>query len=327
MKKFRLSVALLVLALVLAIVPAVLAQDTLGASQGDFDLWTSANAAFSTISTVSYDFTAKVAATGVGSSNVTADLTGTGAIDTNKDKPAFQLDVTGTVVQGTDTQNVNLGVRIVDGIIYYNDGTGWKGEKLDDVASSLSSGLGSTSGLPVNPTDLQNGNLSSLESNPEAAAAMQALSQLKPSDFLSLVRTDNGGTAQFTLKVDVAKLLASPALTSLFSGMAGAMGGASSGDTSGAATAPAMSDAQMQQMQAMVGAMFSTATVTLDQYVDTASKMVQRTVLTVALPLDTMVGPGAAVNVSFDINLSKYNEPVTVTAPDGATMMDSTSSQ
>jgi len=326
MKKFRLSVALLVLALVLAIVPAVLAQDTLGASQGDFDLWTSANAAFSTVSTVSYDFTAKVAATGVGSSNVTADLKGTGVIDaTDKSKPVFQLDVTGSVVQGTDTTNVNVGVRIVDGIIYYNDGTGWKGEKLDAIASSLSSGLGSTSGLPVNPTDLSSGNLSSLESNPEAAAAMQALSQLKPSDFLSLVRTDNGGTAQFTLKVDVAKLLASPALTSLFSGMAGAMGGASSGGA--AATAPAMTDAQMQQMQAMVGAMFSTATVTLDQYVDTASKMVQRTVLTVALPLDSMVGPGAAVNVSFDINLSKYNEPVTVTAPDGATMMDATPAQ
>jgi len=326
MKKFRLSVALLVLALVLAIVPAVLAQDTLGASQGDFDLWTSANAAFSTVSTVSYDFTAKVAATGVGSSNVTADLKGTGVIDaTDKSKPVFQLDVTGSVVQGTDTTNVNVGVRIVDGIIYYNDGTGWKGEKLDAIASSLSSGLGSTSGLPVNPTDLSSGNLSSLESNPEAAAAMQALSQLKPSDFLSLVRTDNGGIAQFTLKVDVAKLLASPALTSLFSGMAGAMGGASSGGA--AATAPAMTDAQMQQMQAMVGAMFSTATVTLDQYVDTASKMVQRTVLTVALPLDSMVGPGAAVNVSFDINLSKYNEPVTVTAPDGATMMDATPAQ
>jgi len=42
MKKFRLGFALVVLALVLAIVPAVLAQDTLGASQADYDAWTAA---------------------------------------------------------------------------------------------------------------------------------------------------------------------------------------------------------------------------------------------------------------------------------------------
>ena len=318
MKKFRLSIALLLLALVLAIVPAVLAQDTtLGASQGDYDLWTSANAATAAFSTVTYDFSAKLEVTGMQDSNVSADLKGTGVIDSNKDKPAFQLDVTGNVVQGKTTQAVNLGVRIIDGVIYYNDGSGWKGEQLDNVASSLKNGLGS-SGLPINPADLQSGDLSSLSSNPEAAAAMQALSQLKPEDFLSLVRADNGGVAQFTLKVDVAKLLASPALTSMFSGLA-AMGSSSSGGA--AATAPAMTDAQMQQMQAMIGGMFSTATVTVDQYVDTASKMVQRTVLTIALPLDAMVGPGAAVNLSFDVNLSKYNEAITVEAPADAVMM------
>ena len=318
MKKFRLSFALLILALVLAVVPAVLAQDTtLGASQGDYDLWTSANANSVALSSVSYDFTAKLEIAGMGDSNVTADLKGTGVIDANQDNPAFQLDVTGKVIQGTDSTPIDLGVRIVDGNIYYNDGTGWKGEKLSDVASMAESGLGSTSGLPVDPAALASGDLSSITSNPQAEAAMKALSELKPEDFLSLTRADASGLAQFTLKLDVAKLLASPALAPMFSGLA-AMGSSDS-------SAPAMTDAQMQQMQAMMGAMFSTATISVDQYVDTASNKVQRTNLAIALPLDSMVGPGAAVNLNFDINLSNYDEAVTVEAPADATMMDTSS--
>src|SRR3954469_22681884 len=223
MKKFRLSVALLVLALVLAIVPAVLAQDTLGASQGDYDLWTTANTTTAAVSTVSYDFTAKLDVAGMGDSNVTADLKGTGVIDTNKENPAFQLDVTGSLVQGKDTTPVNLGVRIVGGNIYVStDGTTWQGEKLTDVTSSLTQGLGSTSGLPIKPSDLSSGNLSSLSSNPQAEAAMQALSQLKPSDFLTLKRDDVNGQAHFTLNIDVAKLLASPAIASLMTTAASA---------------------------------------------------------------------------------------------------------
>jgi len=322
MKKFRLGFALVVLALVLAIVPAVLAQDTLGASQADFDAWTAANASIADISTVSYDFTTKLDVTGVGDSNVTADLKGTGVIDTENE--AFQLDVTGNVVQGKDTTPVNLGIRIVDGNIYYSTDGGetWQGSKLEDAMSSFGSGFAQGSGLPINPTDLQNGDLSSLTSNPQAAAMMKALSELKPSDFLALNRTDSGSTAQFTLKLDVAKLLASPALGPMFSGLA-AMG--SSGSTG--ASAPAMTDAQMQQMQAMMGAMFSTATVTVDQYVDTASNKLSRTNLVIGLPLDSMVGPGAAVNLNFDINLSKYDEAVSVEAPADAKMMDTTSTQ
>jgi hypothetical protein len=320
MKKFRLGFALVVLALVLAIVPAVLAQDTLGASQADYDAWTAANASIADISTVSYDFTTKLGVTGMGDTNVSADLKGTGVIDTENE--AFQLDVTGSVVQGTDTTPVNLGVRIVDGNIYYSTDGGetWQGSKLDDAMSSFGSGFAQGSGLPVNPTDLQNGDLSSLTSNPEAEAVMKALSELKPSDFLALTRTDSGSTAQFTLKLDVAKLLASPALAPMFSGLA-AMG--SSGDSS----APAMTDAQMQQMQAMMGAMFSTATITVDQYVDTATSKLSRTTLDIGLPLDSMVGPGAAVNLNFDINLSKYDEAVSVEAPANAKMMDTTTTQ
>jgi len=316
MKKFRLSFALVILALVLAIVPAVLAQDTLGASQADFDAWTAANAATADITTVSYDFTTKLGVTGVGDSNVTADLSGTGVIDT--ENQAFQLDVTGNVVQGKDTTPVNLGIRIVDGNIYYSadGGDTWQGSKLDDAMSSFGTGFAQGSGLPINPTDLQNGDLSSLTSNPQAEAAMKALSELKPSDFLALSRADSAGLANFTLKLDVAKLLASPALGPIFSSLA-AMGSSTSGSA-----APAMTDAQMQQMQTMMGAMFSTATVTVDQSVDTDSNQIQSTKLAIALPLDSMVGPGAAVNLNFDVNLSKYGEAVTVEAPADAVMKD-----
>lgn len=314
MKKFRLSVALLVLALVLAIVPAVLAQDTLGASQGDYDLWTAANASVADISTVSYDFTAKLEVVGLGDTNITADLTGTGVIDANEENPAFQFDVKGNVVQGKETTPVNAGLRIVDGMIYISSDGGetWEGQKLSDLMSSAES-LGSSSGLPVDPSALASGDLSSLTSNPEAEALMKTLSELKPSDFLSLVRADDSGLAKFTLKVDLAKLLASPAIASMM--------------TSASAGGDADSAAQMQQGMMMAQMMLSTATVAVDEYVDPASSQLQRMSLTIALPLDSMMGPGAAVNLNFDIKLSGFDEAVTVEAPANAKIMDATSSQ
>src|SRR5215217_1585916 len=102
MKKFRLSAALLLLALVLALVPATFAQDgTFGASQEDFDLLTAANNALTT-SAASIEFTALLAATGLGegTDDVTADVSGTGAFDlTDMENPVVQLDITGTTTE------------------------------------------------------------------------------------------------------------------------------------------------------------------------------------------------------------------------------------
>ena len=318
MKKFRLSFALLLLALVLAVVPAVFAQDdTLGASAGDFNLWTSSLADSVGADSMAFDFTATLDVAGIQDTTVHANLTGSGALDKSGDSPVLQLDVTGTVESGSDSQDVNLSLRIVDGMVYLNSGDGWKGGSLAEVAGGLSSafgqGLASGAGIP-DPSSLASGDLSALTSNPAMASAMAALSSLKPSDFLSLSRTDASGAADFTLDLDLAKLLASPALAPMF---AGALGGASAGT----GDAAPMTDAQIAQMGQMMGMMFGQATITFDSHVDLESKLVNELALNVNLPLDQIMGPGALVSVTFDINLSNYNEPVNVEVPADVQMM------
>ncbi len=149
MKKFRLSAALMLLALVLALVPATFAQDTtFGASQEDYDLWTAANSALTT-SAASIDFTVTVAATGLGegTDDVTADITGTGAFDlSDMENPVVQLDLTGTTTEGTTETPVNMNLRIVDNVVYTNTGDGWTMEPLEDQLSELTGELGGMTG-------------------------------------------------------------------------------------------------------------------------------------------------------------------------------------
>ena len=310
MKNFRLSFVLVMLALVLAIVPAVFAQeDTLGASQADYDLWTAANTTSGAFKTVAFSFTASVEAAGMGESDASANLSGTGVLSSDQANPQFQLDVTGSIVESGKTQPVNVGVRVVGGNLYYNDGTsGWKGTTLESAMAGVTGELGGLTGATGT------GDLSSLSGMDGMSEAMTAFEGLQPSDFLKLTRVDEGSQAHFTLNLDIAKLLASPALAPVFGSVMGMAGGTTGSD------APAMTDAQAQQMQAMFGAMFSTATIALDEYVDPASSLVQRATLTINLPLDGIVGPDAAVKLSFDINLSNYDAPITVEAPADAVM-------
>jgi hypothetical protein len=313
MKKFRFSLVLVVLALVLATVSTAFAQaDTLGASQEDFDLWTSANETSGAFKTVAFNFTASFEISGIQDSNGSANLTGTGVISSDQENPLVQLDVTGTVVEGDKTTPVNAGLRVVDGNIYYNDGTsGWKYRTLAEAMSGVSSEL---SGVTGDSSDSGSaGGLGSLMGMQGVGEAMSAVEGLKPSDFLKLTRTDDGGQAHFALNVDIAKLLTSPSLAPLF-GTLMSMGGTSDSST------PAMTDAQMQQMQAMIGGMFSTATIGFDEYVDASSKLVNRAVLAINLPLDALVGPGAAVKLNFDISLSNYDAPISVEAPADAVL-------
>jgi len=326
MKKFRLSFALMVLALILALVPAVFAQDeTFGLSTEDFNTWTSANAASVAADSLSYDFTATLDVAGIQSTNVSANLKGTGALS-GGDNPAFQLDVTGTVTQNDTVTPVNLGVRLVGENIYFNlgDNSGWQGAKLQDAMQAFGQGFTQGSGLPLNPSDIAKGDLSGLTSSPAAMSALTALSQLNPADFLSLTRKDDAGLADFTLALNIEKLLSSPALTPLIA--SGMSAGSTSGTGAAAPSQPTDAElAQAKQTQTMLGAMFTTSKVTVDQYIDPATNMVQRTVLDINIPLDNIMGPGAVVKMNFDLNLSKYGEPVTVEVPADAKMMPSSS--
>jgi hypothetical protein len=311
MKKFRLSAALLLLALVLALVPAAFAQDgTFGASQEDFDLWTAANTALTT-SAASIEFTASLAATGLGEStdDVTADVSGTGAFDlTDMENPVLQLDITGTTTQGTTETPINMNLRIVDGVVYTNEGDGWTQEPLEDQLSSLTGELGGMTGTEVDPSDLT--------SDESMTEAMNMFGDLNIEEFVSLDVSDESGARKFSLSFDVAGFIGSPAIASMMSGFMGMSGGAD---------APEMSDEQMEQMSQMMGALFGDATVTFDEWVDAETQTLNRAVLDIDFPLEGIMGPGAGVTFNFDAKLSHHGEPVTVEAPEGAVPAESDS--
>lgn len=307
---FRVGTALMLLAAILVLAPAALAQDTptFGLSDSDYTQWTTANATSVAFNTLSLDFTASLTASGLSDSDISANLTGSAAIDT---AGLFSLTVTGDINDGTTSTPVNLEARVVDDMIYVDlgDGTGWHGGKAEDVMSGLSSAFASGAGLPVDPSSLASGDLSGLMNNPEAMSALSALSSLDPESFITITRSDADGLAQFDIAVSIADLLKNPAIVGLMSSAGG--------------SGTQMTDAQVQQMSAMMGMMFADAVFTFDQYVDTGSNLVKRAVLNFSLPLTAMgMGANSGVNLVFDVNLNNYNDPVTVEAPSDFTPFD-----
>ncbi|MCC6801478.1 MAG: hypothetical protein IT319_01240 [Anaerolineae bacterium] len=298
----KLSVALLLLALVLAVVPAALAQDTLGASQTDFDAWVAANEATFSASSMSLDFSLSAGVTGMADEggDVSVALTGSGVVIADPENPGLQLDVTGTATSSGEKTPITFGIRVVDGNVYVNDGSSWQSMTLEE-ASSMLGGLASSEGVPVDPSALASGDMSSMG---DLSGMMEGFEDMKASDFLSLTRA--GDT--YTLSLDISALISSPAVAPL---VAGSMGGSSGTE---------MTDAQIQQMAAMMGAMFSEATVDLTQNVE--ADMMTSTALDVNIPLD-IVAPGAGVTLNFALNLGGFGDRYTIEVPEGATPMSS----
>jgi hypothetical protein len=302
MKKFRLSFALLMMALVLAVVPAAFAQDsTFGASQEDYDLWTSVNASLAS-TVASMDFTATVSVTGLGEgSDMNAEITGTGALDlSDMANPKLWLDLSGSATSEGETETMSANLRIVDGFIYTNSGDGWEMSPLEDQLSSLTDELGGMTGMgEIDPSDLS--------TDGAMGDAAAALSQFDLPQYVSLTR--NGD--QFTLAFDIGGFIASPEISGMVLGLSGM-----AGDTS------EMSDEQMQMMGQQIAMLFADSSVTFDEYIDADAGQLNRAVLDISIPLDGMLGPGAGLAVNFDLNLSNHGEPVTVEVPEGAVLVE-----
>lgn len=305
MKKFRLSAALLLLALVMALVPATFAQDsTFGASQEDFNLWTAANEALAT-SAASIDFTVTLAATGLGegTDDVNGNITGTGAFDlSDPTNPLVQLDITGTMTEGSKETPVNLNLRIVDGVVYTNDGDGWKQEPLEDQLSELTGELGGMTGGEVDPSDLSSSN------------ALGMFGDIDFTQFISLDVSDDAGSRKFSLGVDIGGFFSSPAILQLMTGAMG-MGGSDS----------SMSDEQLQMMGQQFAALFGDASITFDEWINAETQALNRAVLDISFPLDAMMGPGAGISLNFDASMSNHGAAVTVEAPEGAVAAEASS--
>ena len=315
----KLSLCTLV-ALFLLVVPTIFAQETFGLSEGDYALFTTANATSIDAESLGFDFTATFALTGVGA-DVSANLSGSGVIGGTEDAPLFDLVVTGEVVADGETTPADLQLRLIADTIYINlGGTGWQGGLVEDMMSQFSSGFASGLGgaLPVDPESLASGDLSGLAGMEGMGEAMAALASIDPAEFVSISNLgDDGGLTHFQVNFAVADFLGSPAMSSM---LAASMMG------SGMPAGVEMPAEQLEQMGAMMAMMFSGATFTFDQWIDEATSLVNRAMLDINFPIPDMSGTGtgsASVLLNFDISLSGFGEPVTVEAPEGATMMPS----
>lgn len=305
MKQFRLIAVVLVLSLLAVLVPAGMAQDdTFGLSDADFALWSDANAQSGERNHLAYNFILDFNLDAAPNS-VAFSLNGEGVIS---QEDQFSLTVTGDVPAGDNgaLQPVNLELRVVDGMIYVNQGEGWQGGPVDEVLGELGEAFGGMTGL--DPDALGEGDMSEMMAMPGVMEGMMALSELDINDYIAMERLpDVGGQALFHTEILLVDLLTSDAFSRLIGGaVAGQMGGGAE-----------MTDEQLQQMGAMVGMMFADLSLTFDQYISTETNLVERGVLVFDLPLSgaMMGGEDININLTFDISLD-YPESVSVVAPE-----------
>jgi hypothetical protein len=313
MKQFRLVALLLVLLVGIAVAPSALAQDTFGLSNADYAYWTSAVETSAAFNTISYDYTFRLDVSGLdSSSDVTISVSGGGQIGEMDGVPMFSMTSVGELTSGGETLPINMEVRFVGDSIYLNfgDGNGWVGGPAEDLLSSITEMFGT---LPIDPDNLLEGDTSGMEdmmAMPGMMDAMMALSTLQPSDFITISREANmGGQAHFVINFLISDLLSSDAFAPLLSmGMAQGMGADASG----------MTQQEMQQMSMMVGMLFSDLTLTYEQFINTSTDLVERGVLKLNFPLPAMLtgGADASINMEMAVNLSGYNEPISVEAPE-----------
>jgi hypothetical protein len=315
MKSFRWLALFGCIALLALIVPAGLAQDeTFGLSDADYALFSEANNASASFDTLSYDFTLDMTVAGMGPSDLTIALIGSGVLGEQDGDMLFSLDVSGDIGDGANTQTVDFEVRLVGGMIYVNlgDGNGWSGGTVEEI-------LGQVGGMAgVDPSALLSGDASvmgDMMAMPGMMDSMSGLSNLNAADYIGISRADADGLAEFTIAINIADLLTAPELAPLLGGaIAGQMG----------ADASTMTEADMQQMSMMMGMLFSDLSLTYAQSINTSTSLVERGVLTLDFPLSAMLTGGAEgnINLVLDINLSGYNAPIAVEAPAEFTPMN-----
>lgn len=313
MKISRIAALLLVLLVGIAIVPAALAQDTLGLSDADFAYWTESIAQSASFETISYDYNFRLDVAGVDpSGNITIWVAGGGQIGEMDGVPMFSMTAVGELIGGGETLPVDMEVRFVGDSIYLNlgDGSGWIGGPAEELLSGFGDMLGGA--LPFDPEALAEGDMSGMEdmmAMPGMMDAMMALSSLQASDFVAVSREmDMGGQAHFVINFLIADLLTSDAFAPLLAmGMGQAMGAETSG----------MTQQEMQQMSMMVGMLFSDLTLTYEQFISTSTNLVERGVLSLNFPLPAMLtgSADASIVLEMSVDLSGYNAPISVEAP------------
>ncbi|MDX2159938.1 MAG: hypothetical protein SF162_01310 [bacterium] len=293
---------LLVLVLLVTVAIPVFAQD-FGLSGEDSALLNEAVNNSTAADSLRYEFTAVVTASGVDSSDLNLNVSGSGVISSD----ALSMIVDGTIEASGETIPAALEVRFVNETFYLGLAGQWFSATPDEL-TNLGSAVGGQAGLPIDPSALAGGDMSGMAGMEGMGDLMTSLAELDPATFISQSRlADAGGDAVFQTAFDVEMLFSTPAFGQLFA-MGMAQGSASAGGE--------MTPEQAEMMAQMIGVMFADAEFTFDQFVNVETRTVSSAVLSLNLPLEGLVGqPGAGLTVELTVDLSGYNEPVSVEVP------------
>lgn len=301
--RMRILLLALLAVLVMALAPVALGQDNMGLSDEDAQLLAEATAASGEFDSLAFDYSFDMAVSGIPDTEVALALTGTGLITADEDfMPVGAFTMTGTF----DGEAFNFEFRLVDGIVYVNldDGQGWQGMPLDSLLDSASD----VAGVPLDPEALMSGEAMD-ESQMEAmGGAMMALATMDPSEYISMSRTDEGALARFTTQITLGEFLQSEEFGMAVEGALAATG-----------------DESMEGMGMMVGMLFQEAGISLDQYVNTETGLIDRASMTMNLAISPMLTGGeepAVIDMMLDIMMTEYNPEVSIEAPEGATMIE-----
>jgi hypothetical protein len=301
MKTVRLMSAFLMLALLLALVPATLGQDmTFGLSPEDFQALTAANAATAAATSGQFNFTLDLSIAAEGE-NADVNLTGSGLFADNGGSPVFQLSLAGDATAEGETTPINAELRVVNETLYVQlpemMGPQWLSLTSADLEGAMAS-------LPMNPADLASGDPAGMAGMSDALTGLAAL---RPEQYVVMTRDGD----HFSTNVDVTGLLSSPEFQSFIVTMA-------QQDTSAEIDAAEVTQVMSQLPAAMAGTTFS-----FDQYV--TDGMVSRMVLNTNLSIDPSAigetGDAGSIAIAFDLNLSGFNGTYSVEAPADAMPM------
>lgn len=317
-RKSRLILIFAILMMMAVIAPTFAQEETFGLSSDDYALFTSANGQSMTFNSIGFDYILDINVAGVPNSEVAIKLNGTGAVDTAAQ--AAQFTITGNANTGSGDAPVNIEIRVVEDNIYFDlgDGNGWVGMPLEDAMNSFTSGLGSS--LPINPSELASGDLTSDPAAMQAMSGiMDAFSSINAADYVAISRGADEtvmdmNNAHFTVNLDIAKFLSSEAFTKLMT---------TAGSVAGQEATGGM---DMAQMAPMIGMMFQDTTFSFDQYVGVDDSMTHRGVLNFALNINPAMMGGSSdskpinVGLMLDVNNINYDQPVSVEVPADAKM-------
>jgi hypothetical protein len=334
--KSRILALLLIFVVALGLVPAVSAQSAtpdltcLGLAEADCALVKEASANAANIKSFeqSFNFSLKIgglAAMQPGAKDITVTASGSGPISIDPANPTGSLELQGSIEGGDTPQSGSLSAVVVNGNLYVKNPKGeWIGAPLAVLGADLNKQL---STLPMNPA--------TASTTADPAAISKALEQLglTEQDFTNLIQTPgflthekladvqvNGvNTSPFAYTIDFAPLFNSADFEKVINAIV---------------TQASKSDPQAAQYAMFLPLLKqSKAAIKVTQYISPEDKFVHQFDLDInaSVDLSALMGASGAsagataaspitLDLKFSIALDKINQPVTVTAPEGAKM-------